>query len=127
MSKTNVTGFKRIYNAFFYSMNGFKAAFINEAAFRQELLLIPFFHTIAFYFSQNISTLLILLILPYLTIAFELINSAIESVVDRISDEYHELSGRAKDIGSATVFLFLLITPLSHFLVILNYFEIIKF
>ncbi len=127
MGKTSATGFRRIYNAFFYSMKGFKAAFINEAAFRQELLLIPFFHIIAFYFSQSLATLLILLILPYLTIAFELVNSAIEAVVDRISDEYHELSGRAKDIGSACVFIFLVLTPLCHLLVVLNYFKLIEF
>lgn len=110
MAKTGVTGLKRILNAGIYSLQGLKAGFKYEAAVRQELLMAAVLTVAAFFLAEDLAVLLILLILPWLTVAFELVNSAIEAVVDRIGDEYHELSGRAKDLGSACVFVLLVLT-----------------
>ncbi|SPT68102.1 Diacylglycerol kinase [Anaerobiospirillum thomasii] len=114
MAKTSRAGIARIYHAFFYSMKGFKAAFKYEAAARQEFMLAVILSIIAFFIATSLAELMLLLILPWLTFTFEIINSAIEAVVDRISDDYHELSGRAKDLGSAAVFVFLVLTPLCY-------------
>lgn len=110
MAKTGATGLKRILNAGIYSLQGLKAGFKYEAAVRQELLMAAVLTVAAFFLAEDLAVLLILLILPWLTVAFELVNSAIEAVVDRIGDEYHELSGRAKDLGSACVFVLLVLT-----------------
>ena len=105
MGKTGVTGIKRIINATGYSLKGLKAAFIHEAAFRQELLLTIVLLPLAIYFGQNSIECAILIGSLFLVLIVELLNSAVESVVDRIGNEHHELSGRAKDIGSAAVFV----------------------
>jgi diacylglycerol kinase (ATP) len=98
-------GFKRVVNAFFYSMAGFKAAWINEAAFRQEILAGIIIVPVGFFIGAT-GTQRAILIGSYLIIPIvELLNSAIESIVDRVGMEKNELSGRAKDIGSAAVFL----------------------
>lgn len=112
MAKVQARGFTRIYRAFFYSMKGFKAGFINEAAVRQEFVLALILTPCAFFVASSISSLLWLIVMPWLTLAFELMNSAIEAVVDRIGLERHELSGRAKDLGSACVFVLLILTLL---------------
>jgi len=108
MADQGVTGIKRIINAAGYTYAGLIAAFKNEAAFRQELLLVAVLVPVAFWLGEGsiekallISSLLLILII-------ELINSAIESAIDRIGYEQHELSGQAKDIGSAAVFLALI-------------------
>lgn len=110
MAKVQARGFTRIYRAFFYSMRGFKAGFVNEAAVRQEFVLAVILTIGAFFIASSISSLLWLIVMPWLTLAFELMNSAIEAVVDRIGLERHELSGRAKDLGSACVFVLLVLT-----------------
>ena len=112
MAKVQARGFTRIYRAFFYSMKGFKAGFIKEAAVRQEFVLALILTPCAFFVASSISSLLWLIVMPWLTLAFELMNSAIEAVVDRIGLERHELSGRAKDLGSACVFVLLILTLL---------------
>ncbi len=98
-------GFKRLINAFFYSVAGFKAAWKNEEAFRQEILagivVVP-----AGFLLGTTGTRRAVLILSYLIIPLvELLNTAVEAIVDRVGMEKHELSGRAKDLGSASVFL----------------------
>ncbi|MDC9499626.1 MULTISPECIES: diacylglycerol kinase [unclassified Pseudoalteromonas] len=107
--KPNGLGIKRIFKATYCSYLGFKAAFIEEAAFRQELLLSIILLPISFWLASSalhwallVSTLLIILIV-------ELLNSAIEALTDRVSTERHVLSGRAKDMGSAAVTLSLMI------------------
>ncbi|MDO6466406.1 diacylglycerol kinase [Pseudoalteromonas carrageenovora] len=107
--KPNGPGIKRIFKATYCSYLGFKAAFIEEAAFRQELLLSIILLPISFWLASSVlhwallvSTLLIILIV-------ELLNSAIEALTDRVSTERHVLSGRAKDMGSAAVTLSLMI------------------
>jgi len=105
MAKPGKTGIARIIDATGYSMKGLAAAWRNEAAFRQEVLLVAVAAPLAVYLAENKFELLWLLLPLALILLAELVNSALEAVVDRISDEHHELSGRAKDIGSALVFI----------------------
>ena len=107
--KPGKSGLSRLLDATGYSIKGLKAAFINEAAFRQELLLVLVLGTASFFVAANIVEWLILVVPLLLLLIVELLNSAIESTIDRIGDEFHELSGRAKDMGSAAVLLNLLL------------------
>lgn len=103
--KPGYTGIKRVIKATGYSIQGLKAAFKHEAAVRQEFMLLVIFSPVAL--MMDISTVEKILLIGVLVIVLlcELLNSAIEAVVDRVGTEYHELSGRAKDIGSASVFV----------------------
>ena len=112
MAKTGATGLTRIINAAGYSWLGFKAAFKHEAAFRQELALTLVLAPIALYFGPTFSDKAILLASLVFILLVEILNSAIEAVVDRHGDEMHELSGRAKDMGSAAVLLAFVIAVL---------------
>ncbi|WP_366139477.1 diacylglycerol kinase [uncultured Endozoicomonas sp.] len=103
--KPGKTGVRRIIDATGYSMKGLKAAWINEAAFRQELMLTVVAVVIAFLLPVTTLERTVLIASVVLVVIVELINSAIEAVVDRFGGELHELSGRAKDIGSAAVFV----------------------
>ena len=103
MSKPGKTGFSRLFDACGYSWLGYKAGYKNEAAFREELFLGVIMAPIAVYFAESSIELAILLGSLFLVLITELLNSGIEAVVDRISDEHHELSGRAKDLGAAAV------------------------
>ncbi|MDH5785407.1 MAG: diacylglycerol kinase [Chromatiales bacterium] len=107
-NKPGATGLTRIINAFGYSLKGLKAAFINEAAFRQELLAFIVLAPLAIWLGQSGVEQALLIGSLFLVLIAELINSAIEAVVDRFGKELHELSGRAKDIGSATVLIAML-------------------
>jgi diacylglycerol kinase (ATP) len=109
MAKTGNKGLKRLINASKYSYSGIKAAYKHEEAFRQEVLLLSVLSPAAFYFSTSLSEALILICALLFVLIVELLNSAIEAVVDRISDEHHELSGQAKDMGSAAVSMALII------------------
>ena len=108
MAKTGHTGLTRIINATGYSILGIKAAFKHEAAFRQELMLALILIPLAFWLSASKIELVLLIASVMLVLVVEILNSAIEAVVDRFGDEMHELSGRAKDMGSAAVALSLL-------------------
>jgi diacylglycerol kinase (ATP) len=105
MGKTGATGLRRIINAFGYSIKGMRAAFKHESAFRQETTLLIILLPIAFLLGQNIVDYSILIGSLLLVIIVELLNSAVEAVVDRVGDEHHKLAGRAKDMGSAAVFI----------------------
>ena len=96
-------GFLRFIQAAKFSSQGLKAAYINEEAFRQEVWLSVVLTPLAFYFAESGIELALLLGSLILVLIVELLNSAVETVVDRIGAEIHELSGRAKDIGSAAV------------------------
>ncbi|MBK1693918.1 diacylglycerol kinase [Chromatium weissei] len=104
MANQNVKGWRRVIFAFGYSINGLKACFAHEEAFRQEIFLLVLFIPLGLWLGETPieRALLIgsLLIIPIV----ELLNSAIEANVDRVGLERHELSGRAKDIASAAVF-----------------------
>lgn len=99
------TGLDRIIKATGYSFKGLKQAWQHEAAFRQEMLLLVAATLIACWLPVSLVERLLLIGVVVLVVLFELANSAIEAVVDRVGTEYHELSGRAKDIGSAAVFV----------------------
>lgn len=107
--KPGKTGFARLIDATAYSWRGLKAAFKHEAAFRQELLLVLVLGIASFWLAQNPVEWLILVLPLWVLLIVELLNSAIENVTDRIGDELHELSGRAKDMGSAAVLFALLL------------------
>jgi diacylglycerol kinase (ATP) len=109
MAKPGKTGIARILKATQYSWQGLKAAWKHEAAFRQELLLALVGVPLAFWLADNQSELLWLILPLFIIVIAELVNSALEAVVDRVGHEHHELSGRAKDIGSAIVFVSLLL------------------
>jgi len=103
------TGLRRLFNAFGYSVDGFKAAYKHEDAFRQEVLLSIILTPLAFYLGNSAIEIALMITSVLLVLIVELLNSAIEAVVDRVSIERHELAKRAKDIGSAAVFIALLI------------------
>lgn len=123
MGKTGVTGIKRIINAFGYSMKGLRAAFKYESAFRQETALLIILLPLAILLGQNIVDYSILIGSLFLVIIVELLNSAVEAVVDRVGDEHHKLAGRAKDIGSAAVFVSLLNVCVIWSMYIFQYFK----
>lgn len=111
-NKPNGSGISRILNATRCSILGFKAAFKHEAAFRQELGLVAVLTPVAIYISETFFDFVSLMVAMLVVLIVELLNSAVEAVVDRIGPERHELSGRAKDLGSAAVSLALLIAGL---------------
>lgn len=99
------SGLKRIYSALFYSLDGLKAAWTHEHAFRQEVALFLFGTIVALLLPLSILDKLLLVGMLLLILIMELINSAIEAVVDRVSLDHHPLSKNAKDLGSAAVLL----------------------
>lgn len=105
MANQNEKGFKRILNACFFSAAGFKAVWTHEEAFRQEVLLFAVTTPLGVWLGQTPIEKLLLVGSMVLVLLVELLNSAIEATVDRVGLERHELSGRAKDIGSAAVML----------------------
>ncbi len=104
------TGIKRVRLATGYSIAGLKATFRHEAAFRQEVVAAAILLPLAFLLDVSVVERVIMICTIGLVLIVELLNSAIESVVDRIGPEHHELAGRAKDIGSAAVFVAILLT-----------------
>ncbi len=98
-------GVTRIIKAAGYSWQGIKAVYTNEAAFRQELWLAVVLVPTAISLADTMTQLALMLSSVVLVLIVEILNSAIEAVVDRFGGEQHELSGRAKDMGSAAVFL----------------------
>lgn len=112
------TGLKRVWNAFFYSMDGLRAAFRHEDAFRQEVLLAVLLIPAALFTPASGTGKAMMIAAVLLVLIVELLNSAVEAAVDRISLENHALAKRAKDIGSAAVFLSLVNVPLMWGLVL---------
>jgi diacylglycerol kinase (ATP) len=113
MIVTKATGLARFYHATRYSIKGLRAAYLGEPAFRYEVWATVVMLPLAFWLARSglqlgmlISTLLFVLIM-------ELVNTAIEAVVDRAGTEFHALAGLAKDLGSAAVMLALIITALT--------------
>ncbi len=108
MAKTGNKGLKRILMAALYSWQGIKASFKNEEAFRQELLLAIVLMPLAFWLGDSRVEIALMVSSVLLVLIVEILNSAIEAIVDRVGSEFHELSGRAKDMGSAAVLFALL-------------------
>lgn len=103
MANQNAKGLKRLINAFFFSIAGFKAVWTHEEAFRQEVFLFIVTTPLAIWLGKSAIEKVLLIGSIVLVMLVELLNSAVEAVVDRVGFEHHELSGRAKDIGSAAV------------------------
>jgi diacylglycerol kinase (ATP) len=110
--KSDQRGLARILAAGGYSLKGLRAAWAGEEAFRQEVVLAVVLTPLAFWVGETLAQRAALLATLLLVLIVELLNSAIETVVDRIGHDPHELSGRAKDMGSAAVLLSLLLTVL---------------
>lgn len=102
------TGIPRLINAFGYSLEGFKAAFEHEDAFRQEVFLAIVMVPLGFFLGDNGIEKALMIGSVLLVLIVELLNSAIEAAVDHTSTEHHALAKRAKDIGSGAVFLALM-------------------
>lgn len=114
------TGLRRVLNAFFYSMDGLAAAYRNEDAFRQELWLAVVLIPLALFLDVGNLGKALMVASVLLVLIVELLNSAIEATVDRISLEKHSLAKRAKDIGSAAVLISLVNVAAVWALVLLN-------
>jgi diacylglycerol kinase (ATP) len=118
------TGLRRVWNALHYSMAGLSAAYANEDAFRQETLLAAILIALSFFLPVTWIGRALMIGSVFLVLIVELINSAIEAIVDRVSLDRHPLSKRAKDIGSAAVFLALLNVVVVWFCVLLDGFAV---
>lgn len=113
------TGMDRIIHAFGYSMQGIRATYQHEAAFRQEVMLLLFAFPLAFLLGDTLTESLLMIAAVLFVMIVELLNSAVESVVDRMGLEHHELAGRAKDQGSAAVLMAILVAIISWIAIIL--------
>ncbi|MEW6714700.1 MAG: diacylglycerol kinase [Nitrospirota bacterium] len=103
------TGIIRIWAAFFYSLNGLRHAISNEAAFRQEVFVVVIALITLLFLPLSLAWKGLLFFATASLLVVELLNSAIESVVDMISPEYNDLAKRAKDLGSAAVLVSIVI------------------
>jgi diacylglycerol kinase (ATP) len=103
--KNEDEGLKRVFSAFKFSINGLKFCYKNEKAFKQEVLLSLILVPLSFILGDNKVEVVVLLGSIFFILVTEILNSSIEAVVDRIGSEYNYLSGVAKDMGSAGVFL----------------------
>jgi diacylglycerol kinase (ATP) len=108
MGKRSRKGFIRLIDATRFSIYGFKAAWRDEAAFRQELIAVLILLPLAFWLGTTALQRAVLIFSALLMLIVELLNSAIEAVVDRIGLEDHPLSGQAKDMGSAAILVTLI-------------------
>ncbi|WMW82082.1 diacylglycerol kinase [Undibacterium cyanobacteriorum] len=114
------SGLKRIFSAFFYSIDGLRAAWRHEHAFRQELVLVIAGVIVALFLPVSAFEKLMMIAVLVQVLVVELINSAIEAVVDRVSLERHSLSKNAKDFGSAAVLLTFLIALATWGVILFN-------
>ena len=99
------TGLRRIWSAMFYSIEGLKAAYRHEEAFRQEVLIAVLLIPLALFLPASGLGKALMIASVLLVLMVELLNSAVEATVDRVSLEHHRLAKRAKDIGSAAVMM----------------------
>ncbi|MDA9556148.1 diacylglycerol kinase [Vibrio sp.] len=101
---------ERVFSAFFNSLKGFKSAWRSEAAVRQEVIGISLLTVVACFMPFDTVERYLVILSMFIVLLVELLNSAIEAVVDRVGTEWHELSGQAKDIASAAVLLSILVS-----------------
>ena len=121
--KSSNTGIRHLINATRFSMHGLKSAFMHESAFRQELALLVCMIPVGLIISPSPKEFVLLMAVSVFVLVVELLNSAIEAVVDRISVEHHPKSGLAKDYGSAATMMALLIAGSVWATVIVGYFN----
>jgi len=118
MAGSNNLGFKRLINAFGFSMQGFKAAYKHEEAFRQEVFALALAIPLGIWLGENAVEIILLIGSVLLLLVVELLNSAVEATVDRFGGEHHELSGRAKDMASAAVLIMTITAVMTWLLII---------
>ncbi|UUA72090.1 diacylglycerol kinase [Cellvibrio sp. QJXJ] len=106
--KSSAQGFKRLYLAARYSWQGFKSGWRSEAAIRQEVVAACILVPSVFFLDITNVERAVLMLSVLMVLIVELLNTGIEMVVDRIGSEFHELSGKAKDLGSCAVLMSLL-------------------
>jgi diacylglycerol kinase (ATP) len=117
---------KRLNNATRFSMQGFRAAWEGEAAFRFEVVLASIMLPVALLLDVTSMERIALVATVMLVLIVELLNSAVEAAIDRVGSELHPLSGRAKDLGSAAVFVALLLTFFTWATVLLEFIHRIR-
>ncbi len=122
MPSTEPRGPKQIYKALIWSMKGLRAGWTFEASFRLEVYLFIIFFPLGLWVGNGAAEKALLCGSALLVLSAELLNSAVEAVVDKVSPEFHELAGRAKDMGSAAVFLLMLNVMLCWGLVLWQHF-----
>ncbi|MBT7442568.1 MAG: diacylglycerol kinase [Methylococcales bacterium] len=113
MANQAATGLKRLINAWHYSWAGLRATYREEEAFRQETVLAVVLIPLAIWLADTSIELVLLIVSVLFLLLTEVLNSAIEAVVDRFGGEQHELSGRAKDMGSAAVLIAMLMVAVT--------------
>lgn len=118
--KPGDTGLTRIWKATGYTWTGLRAVWRMEAAFRQEAMLLLFMILAAPWVGRSLPEQVMLIATGIMVLVVELLNSAIEAAVDRIGHDVHDLSGIAKDMGSAAVFLSLCVAGLVWFAVVVD-------
>ena len=120
MPKPGYTGWQRVIKASEYSAKGLVSAWRHESAFRQEctigLILLP----CAFLLGETLTQTALLIGVCLVVLITELLNSAVEAAVDRMGEEFHDLAGRAKDMGSAAVSLSILLVWVTWGLVVIE-------
>jgi diacylglycerol kinase (ATP) len=114
------TSIRRIIAATKYSIDGLKLAAKTESAFKQELVASVFLLPLAIWLGENAIEQSLLIASVVMIMIVELLNTAVEAVVDRVSSDFHELSRQAKDLGSAAVFLSISLAILVWMLLLLN-------
>lgn len=120
MNKNNKpTGIKKLWSATIYSIQGLKACYHSEYAFRLEVWLAIFLVPLGYWLGESSIERVLLIVPIFLVLIVELLNSAIEAIVDRISLDQHELSGFAKDVASAAVLLSLIIFLITWIIILL--------
>ena len=120
MAYSGNTGLIRLVKALRYSWQGLVAAYRHEEAFRQELILAVILIPVAIVVGDTAVEKILLTGSVLLLLLVEILNSAIEAVVDRFGSDYHDLSGRAKDMGSAAVFIALIIVIITWSLILID-------
>jgi diacylglycerol kinase (ATP) len=103
-------GLIRIWNAFLYSLNGLRLAITQETAFKQEIAIYIVLLFVLFFLPLSFTFKCLLFFANTIVLIVEIINSAIESIVDMTSPDYNDLAGKGKDLGSAAVFISLVLT-----------------
>ncbi|WP_068546600.1 diacylglycerol kinase [Thalassotalea crassostreae] len=126
-NKVNGHGLGRIIKATHCSMKGFKAAWINEAAFRQETIMALICLPFSFILASSVLHWLVLIFALLFVVFAELVNSALEALADKVCLEHDVLIGRTKDIGSAIVFVALSFMTLVWICAVLSYFNLLNF
>ncbi|KGI77260.1 diacylglycerol kinase [Oleiagrimonas soli] len=113
MASIESRGPRQIWKAFQWSIKGLGAAYRHEASFRLELYLSVVLIPLGLWLGDGAVEKILLAGTPLMVLSAELLNSGIEAVVDKVSPEFHELAGRAKDMGSAAVFLLMLLVTMT--------------